>query len=234
MGQRSSDALVVAIDGPSGSGKSTVARGVADALGLRYLDTGAMYRGITWLVLERGVALDDAAAVASTALGADLEISTDPHQRRVLVGGTDVTEAIRSSEVTAAVSAVSAVGDVRVEMVRRQRALIGAGGIVVEGRDIGTTVAPDADVKVFLTASEHVRAERRGAEIAGRAADANTLATTGEALRRRDAADSTRVASPLTQAPDATEIDSTDLDAAAVIARVVELAGAVSARGDGS
>jgi cytidylate kinase len=119
-------------------------------------------------------------------------------------------------------------------MVRRQRALIGAGGIVVEGRDIGTTVAPDADVKIFLTADERVRAERRGAEIAGRAVDADTLATTGDALRRRDAADSTRTASPLTKAPDATEIDSTELDAHGVIARIVELAGAVSVRGEAS
>jgi CMP/dCMP kinase len=232
--QRSSDALVVAIDGPSGSGKSTVARGVADALGLRYLDTGAMYRAITWLVLRRGVALDDPAVVASTAAGADLEVSTDPHNRKVVVDGTDVTVEIRSAEVTAAVSAVSAVGDVRAEMVRRQRTLIGHGGIVVEGRDIGTTVAPDADVKIFLTAEERVRAERRGAEIAGRTLDASTLATTGEALRRRDAADSKRIESPLTKAPDATEIDATELDADTVIARVVELAGAVSAHGQAS
>ena len=234
MAQRSSDALVVAIDGPSGSGKSTVARGVADALGLRYLDTGAMYRAITWLVLHRAVALDDSAAVASTAAGADLEIGTDPHSREVVVAGADVTVEIRSAEVTAAVSAVSAVGDVRAEMVRRQRDLIGAGGIVVEGRDIGTTVAPDADVKVFLTADERVRAERRGAEIAGQTVDAGTLATTGEALRRRDAADSARTASPLTKAPDAIEIDSTEMDADAVIARIVELAGAVSVRGEAS
>ena len=234
MAQRSADALVVAIDGPSGSGKSTVARGVADALGLRYLDTGAMYRAVTWLVLQRGVALDDAAAVAATAASAELEVSTDPQDRRVTVDGTDVTAAIRSAEVTAAVSSVSAVGDVRAQMLRRQRELIGSGGIVVEGRDIGTTVAPDADVKIFLTADERVRAQRRGAELAGGSADADVVASTSDALRRRDAADSTRKASPLTKAPDATEIDSSQLDAQGVIDRVVELAGAVTARGDAS
>ena len=119
-------------------------------------------------------------------------------------------------------------------MVRRQRALIGPGGIVVEGRDIGTTVAPDADVKIFLTADERVRAERRGAEIAGGAADSRTVASTGDALRQRDAADSSRAASPLTQAPDATVVDSSRLSADAVIARVVELAEAVTARGEAS
>jgi cytidylate kinase len=233
VGQRSSDALVVAIDGPSGSGKSTVARGVAEALGLRYLDTGAMYRAVTWRVLDRAVALDDPTAIAATAADADLTISTDPRQRQVLVAGRDVTREIRGADVTFAVSAVSAVGDVRTVMVRRQRELIGSGGIVVEGRDIGTTVAPDADVKVFLTADEHVRAQRRGAEIAGGTVDPHTVAATGDDLRRRDAADSGRAASPLTKAPDATVIDSTDLDAEAVIARVVELAEAV-ARGEAS
>ncbi|HET6825417.1 MAG TPA: (d)CMP kinase [Amnibacterium sp.] len=234
MGQRNLDALVVAIDGPSGSGKSTVARGVAKALGLRYLDTGAMYRAVTWLVLDRDVRLDDSAAIASLAREMDLQVDTDPERRGVTVGGTDVTQEIRSAQVTGSVSAVSAVGDVRAVMVRRQRELIGSGGIVVEGRDIGTTVAPDAPVKIFLTADEGVRAQRRGAEIAGRALDASTVAATEEALRRRDAADSGRAASPLTQAPDATVIDSTRLSADAVIARIVDLAGAVVASGAAS
>jgi cytidylate kinase len=234
VGQRSTDALVVAIDGPSGSGKSTVARGVAEGLCLRYLDTGAMYRAVTWLVLHRGVDPGDSAAVLSLAAGAELDISTDPRRQRVVIGGTEVTDEIRSAAVTAAVSAVSAIGDVRAEMVRRQRALIGGGGIVVEGRDIGTTVTPGADVKVFLTADERVRAQRRGAEIAGRPADAGTVAATGDALRRRDAADSSRAASPLTKAPDATVIDATQLDAQAVIARVVQLAEAVTAHGEAS
>ena len=234
MAQGSSGALVVAIDGPSGSGKSTVARGVAAALGLRYLDTGAMYRAVTWLVLHRGVALDDADAVAAVATRADLHVSTAPAPATVSVDGVDVTGEIRSADVTAAVSAVSAVGAVRAAMVDRQRAIIGAGGIVVEGRDIGTTVAPAADVKVFLTADERVRAERRGAEVAGGAVDDDVLAATSAALRRRDTADAGRVASPLSQAADATVIDATAINADAVIARVVELAKAVSARGQAS
>jgi cytidylate kinase len=234
VAQGSSGALVVAIDGPSGSGKSTVARGAASALGLRYLDTGAMYRAVTWLVLREAVLLDDAAAVAAVASAADVQISTDAAPARVSVGGTDVTAEIRSAEVTAAVSAVSAVGAVRAAMVARQRALIGAGGIVVEGRDIGTTVAPDAEVKVFLTADEQVRAERRGAEIAGGEVDPTALAATSAALRRRDAADSGRTASPLNRAPDATVIDATRLSAEAVVARVVEMAKAVTARGQAS
>src|SRR3954447_5305352 len=234
VAQGSSGALVVAIDGPSGSGKSTVARGVASALGLRYLDTGAMYRAVTCLVLQRAVDLTDAAAVTEVARGAAVQITTDPAPARVSIAGTDVTGEIRSPEVTAAVSAVSAVGAVRTVMVDRQRSLIGVGGIVVEGRDIGTTVAPDADVKVFLTADEHVRAERRGAEIAGGDVDASVLAATSEALQRRDAADAGRAASPLNRAPDATVIDATRLSADAVIARVVELAKAVTARGQAS
>ena len=228
MTQRSSGALVVAIDGPSGSGKSTVARGVAEALGLRYLDTGAMYRAVAWSALERRTPPDDDEAIAAVGESAVIAISTDAAPARVSVDGTDVTTAIRSAEVTAAVSAVSAVGRVRSAMVARQRALIGAGGIVVEGRDIGTTVAPDADVKVFLTADEKVRAARRGAELAGGAVDEQVLAATGDALRRRDSADSSRAASPLTQAADATVIDATDLTAAEVVARVVELAEAVT------
>ena len=234
MAQGSSGALVVAIDGPSGSGKSTVARGVAAALDLRYLDTGAMYRAVTWKVLNDSVPLDDPAAIADIATGVDLHISTDPTPARVSVGDTDVSKEIRSADVTAAVSAVSAVGAVRSAMVARQRALIGTGGIVVEGRDIGTTVAPDADVKVFLTADEQVRAERRGAEIAGGQVDPEVLAATSAALRRRDAADAGRAASPLNQAPDATVIDATSLSADAVIARVVEMAKAVTARGQAS
>jgi CMP/dCMP kinase len=232
--QGSSGALVVAIDGPSGSGKSTVARGVASALGLRYLDTGAMYRAVTWLVLQRGVALDDTATVTDIATCAELQITTAPEPAQISVGGVDATGEIRSAAVTSAVSAVSAVGAVRAAMVARQRAIIGAGGIVVEGRDIGTTVAPEAQVKVFLTADERVRAERRGAEVAGGTVDADVLATTSAALRRRDSADAGRVASPLTQAPDATVIDATALSADAVIRLVVDMAQAVRARGQAS
>jgi cytidylate kinase len=215
---------VVAIDGPSGSGKSTVARGVARALGLRYLDTGAMYRAVTWRVLHHGVALTDAVAMAAAALTADLTVSTDPDESTVTVDGVDVSTAIREEPVTAAVSAVSAVPAVRADMVDRQRRLIGSGGIVVEGRDIGTTVAPDAPVKIFLTADPAARASRRGRELAGGPAiDATVLEATREALQSRDAADSGRAASPLAQADDAHVIDSTDLTAAEVVDAVLDL-----------
>ena len=224
MGQGAQDALVIAIDGPSGSGKSTVARGVARSLGLRYLDTGAMYRAATWLVLDRGIDPHDPAAVAALAVAARIEPTTDPGSPAIAIEGRDVTAAIRSGPVTAAVSAVSAVPEVRAAMVRRQRELIGAGGIVVEGRDIGTTVAPDAPVKVFLTADPGVRASRRGREIAGAVPDASTLSRTGEELARRDAADSGRAASPLAQAPDAVVVDSSSLRPDEVVELVLTLA----------
>ena len=211
-------ALVVAIDGPSGSGKSTVARGVARALGLRYLDTGAMYRAVTWLALHESIALEDAAALTALADSADLRLTTTPEPVSVTANGHDVTAAIREADVTAAVSKVSAIPGVRAAMVARQRDLIGAGGIVVEGRDIATTVAPDAPIQIFLTASESARAQRRAQEQA--AAVGDTL----QALARRDAQDSGRSASPLSQAPGATVVDSTDLSADEVVERIVGLA----------
>jgi cytidylate kinase len=207
--------LVVAIDGPSGSGKSTVARGVAAALGLRYLDTGAMYRAITWLALRRAVPLDDAAALSALADTADVQLTTDAEPVTVHADRTDVTAAIRQPDVTAAVSRVSAVPGVRAAMVRRQRDVIGNGGIVVEGRDIGTTVVPDAPVKIFLTADETERARRRARETAG------AEATTRDALAQRDAHDASRAASPMAQAPDAVVIDSTGLSADEVVAAIV-------------
>ena len=214
--------LVVAIDGPSGSGKSTVARGVAATLGLRYLDTGAMYRAVTWLALHRKIPLADTEALTRLAETADLEVSTSPEPVTISADNTDVTAAIRGADVTAAVSAVSAVPGVRAAMVRRQREVIGEGGIVVEGRDIGTTVAPDAPVKVFLTADESARAERRARETAA-AVDA-----TRDALAQRDRLDAGRAASPLTQATDAVVIDSSHLSADEVIAEVVALARSVA------
>jgi cytidylate kinase len=218
--------LVVAIDGPSGSGKSTVARGTAMALGLRYLDTGAMYRAITWLALRDGLPLDDPAALTRLADTARLEVATDPANPGIRAEGIDVAVAVRTSEVTAAVSAVSAVAGVRAAMVARQQAIIGDGGIVVEGRDIGTTVAPDALVKVFLTADAATRAVRRADQDGlGAAAVAGTEAD----LNRRDSADSSRVASPLTQAPDALAIDSSVRSAHDVVEEIVAAAGAVTA-----
>ena len=222
-----SDGVVIAVDGPSGSGKSTVARGVARALGLRYLDTGAMYRAITWAVLNRGIDPTDSLAVGDLVATVQLELGVDPDAPTVSVDGQDATSQVRSSTVTAAVSAVSAVPAVRTAMVARQRELIGAGGIVVEGRDIGTTVVPDATLKVFLTADPAARARRRGLEIAGQDLDAAELDRTREDLLRRDAADSGRAASPLAQADDAVVIDSTDLGPDDVIARILDLFAAV-------
>lgn len=214
---------VIAIDGPSGSGKSTVARALAARLGLRYLDTGAMYRAATAAVLAAGLDLTDPEQIATFVAALDVEISTDAAPARVSVGGRDVTDEIRGPAVTAAVSAVSAQPAVRAAMVARQRRLIGAGGIVVEGRDIGTAVAPDARLKVFLTAQPGERAARRALETAA------SLDATEADLARRDRLDASRAASPLTQPPDALVVDTTDLDADGVVERILRaLDGAVA------
>lgn len=216
---------VVAIDGPSGTGKSTVSRRLAAALGARYLDTGAMYRAVTWAVLAAGIDPSDAAAVAEISGKITLDSGTDPSAPHISVDGRPVDVEIRGPEVTKAVSAVAAVPDVRRRLVARQREVIAAADrIVVEGRDIGTTVAPAADLKVYLTASEAERARRRGTEMAGgTATTADALAIIQADLARRDTFDSTRTASPLRRADDAVEVDTTGLDIDAVVARLVEL-----------
>ncbi|MGW0227215.1 (d)CMP kinase [Actinopolymorpha singaporensis] len=214
--------IVVAIDGPSGSGKSSAARGTARRLGLRYLDTGAMYRAMTWWMMRAGTPVDDADEVAARSGEPDLQVGTDPDLPTITVDGIDVSGPIRSREVTNAVSAVSAVPAVRHRLVALQRELIGDGGIVVEGRDIGTTVAPDATVKVYLTAHEQERARRRAAEGLGGAKVEVTL--TQQELALRDKKDSTRTASPLNQAPDAVVLDTTALNLNQVIERICALA----------
>jgi cytidylate kinase len=214
--------LVIAMDGPSGSGKSSASKGVARALGLRYLDTGAMYRAMTWWMLDNGVPVEDAAAVAARAGEPVIASGTDPDAPTITVDGTDVSGPIRTRQVTNAVSAVSSVPAVRARMVELQREIIGAGGIVVEGRDIGTVVAPDAPVKVYLTASEEARAARRAKDLA--ADPGASVSVTRAEQARRDRLDSTRKASPLTKAGDAHEIDSTELGLAEVIEAVVRLA----------
>ncbi|MGH8869537.1 MAG: (d)CMP kinase [Actinomycetes bacterium] len=215
------DTLVVAVDGPSGSGKSSTARGVASLLGLRYLDTGAMYRALTWWMLDNDVDVDDPEAVAALADVALLGVGTDPAHPTIAVDRHDVTAAIRTREVTNAVSQVSAVPAVRTRLVALQRDEIGRGGIVVEGRDIGTVVAPHAPVKVFLVASAEARAERRAAELP--TDPAVTIDRTQAEMRRRDRLDSSRPTSPLARAEDAHEIDSTALDLDGVIGQVVAL-----------
>jgi cytidylate kinase len=213
-----SASIVVAMDGTSGSGKSSTSRGVATRLGLRYLDTGAMYRAMTWWMLRHGVDVDDAAAVAAKADAPLLVSGTDPLAPTITVDGVDVAGPIRSPEVTASVSAVSAVPEIRARLLVEQRDIIGDGGIVVEGRDIGTAVAPDAPVKVYLTADPDARAARRTAEMAG-----GDVAATQQDLLRRDRIDSGRTASPLTMADDAVHIDSTPFSLEEVIEQVVAL-----------
>jgi len=213
--------LVVAVDGPSGSGKSSTARRTAAALGLRYLDTGAMYRAVTWALLQRAVDVTDAEQVAAAAADVQLAAGTDPGAPTITVDDVDVSVPIRGQEVTASVSAVSAVPAVRAQLVLLQRWLIGDGGIVVEGRDIGTVVAPDAPVKVFLTADTSARAERRTAQDGGQA---SAVGATAADLERRDRLDSGRTASPLQVARDAVVLDTTALSLAEAVEAVVALA----------
>ncbi len=213
--------LVIAVDGPSGSGKSSTARRVAARLHLRYLDTGAMYRALTWGLLQRGVDVDDPTAVAAAAPEVAIRAGTDPYAPTITADGVDVSGPIRGPAVTSAVSAVSAVPQVRRLLVGLQRSIIGDGGIVVEGRDIGSVVVPDAGVKVFLVADPAARAARRADELGRSRAD---MAATRQDMARRDRLDSSRQSSPLTQAVDAVVIDSTDLTLDEVVERVVGLA----------
>jgi cytidylate kinase len=213
--------MVVALDGPSGSGKSSVARGTAVRLGLRYLDTGAMYRAVTWWMLEHGVDVEDATAVAERADRPALAVGTDAAKPTIAVDGLDVSQPIRSRAVTNAVSAVSAVPEVRRRLVAEQQRIIGSGGIVVEGRDIGSVVAPDAPVKVYLTAAATARAHRRSAELT-HDPDA-TVDRTHDEILRRDRLDSSRAASPFVKADDAHELDATYLSLDEVIGRVIAL-----------
>ncbi len=230
MGTVVSSTVVVAMDGPSGSGKSSTARGVADRLGLRYLDTGAQFRAVTVWMLRHGVDVHDPAAVAAAAGRPVLESGTDPLAPTITVDGEDVAEAIRSAEVTAAVSPVAAVPEVRSRLLALQRQIIAAaveaGGIVVEGRDIGSVVWPTADVKLYLTADPAARAARRAAENGGGSVEA-----TEADLLRRDAIDSSRAAAPLVVPEGALHLDTTPYGLDEVIDRVVAIVDqAVSAR----
>lgn len=200
---------MIAIDGPSGSGKSTVARAVAARLGLAYLDTGAMYRALTWWVRSRDIDLADTDAVAEAARSLPLEIGTDPSAPSFAVDGVDVSQAIRATEISENVSAVATNLAVRDEMVRRQRAIVADGGWVAEGRDITTVVAPDADVRVLLVAREDARLARRALDVHG-VADEAAVAATRDQVVRRDAQDST-VAAFVEAAPGVSVIDSSDM-----------------------
>jgi cytidylate kinase len=213
--------VIVAVDGPAGTGKSSVSRGLAKALRARYLDTGAMYRLVTLAVLRAGVSLDDPAEIAN--VDAPLSVGYDPDEDCAYLGAEDVSTEIRGDPVTSAVSAVSAVPAVRARLVKRQRELAaGPGSVVVEGRDIGTVVLPDADVKIFLTASAETRARRRNDQnvSAGLADDYDGVLAD---VRRRDHLDSTRAVSPLRAADDALVVDTSDMTEPEVVAHLLEL-----------
>nr|WP_203611869.1 (d)CMP kinase [Streptomyces cyaneofuscatus] len=218
--ETASSAVIVAIDGPSGTGKSSTSKAVAAKLGLSYLDTGAQYRAITWWMLTNGIDVNSPAEIATAAAKPVIISGTDPTGPTITVDGEDASGPIRTQEVTSKVSAVSAVPEVRTIITELQRSIAAGavGGIVVEGRDIGTTVLPDADLKIFLTASPEARAARRSGEVKG-----SDLAATREALILRDAADSGRKTSPLAKADDAVEVDTTDLTLQQVIECVVTL-----------
>ena len=208
--------FVVAVDGPSGAGKSSASRGVARALGLRYLDTGAMYRALTWWLMDAGEDTADERRVASLATRPGIEVSTDPDDPWTRVDGTDVSDEIRTREVSARVSAVARVPEVRQHLISAQRGIIKAAapGIVAEGRDIGTVVAPAAQLKVYLTANSQARAERRAAE---RGAEVDVTEADQARRDRLDAAQSAKAA-------DAVLIDATDLSLSAVIDMITCLA----------
>lgn len=216
-------ATVIAVDGPAGTGKSTVSRSLARELRARYLDTGAMYRIVTLAVLRAGVDLADADAVAAVANRAELSVGYDPSEDRSYLDGEDVSVEIRGDAVTKAVSAVSAVPAVRTRLVQLQRSLAaGRGSVVVEGRDIGTVVLPEADVKIFLTASAEERARRRNDQnvAAGLADDYEAVLAD---VKRRDHLDSTRAVSPLRPAEDAVVVDTSEMTQPDVIAHLLRL-----------
>jgi cytidylate kinase len=211
--------LIVAIDGPSGAGKGTVARAVAAELGYRHVDSGAMYRAVGWKALQSGVPLDDETALTALAERSRIEVSA----HAVTIDDADVTRAIRTPEIDRAAAAVARLPRVRTVLVDRQRSMGRAGGIVMEGRDIGTVVFPDADVKIYLDASAEERARRRAQDPAhtGVPRDLSTVATL---LTERDRSDATRTASPLYAAADATVIDTTGMTISDVVSRVLGIA----------
>lgn len=217
--------LVIAIDGPAGAGKSTVARRVAQELGLVFLDTGAMYRALTWKALGQGLDLGGEAALTALAQQSRIAFAPGAEGDRVLIDDVDVTEAIRTPEVTRHVSEVAKVAGVRQELVAQQQAIGRAGGVVAEGRDIGTVVFPQADLKIFLVASPAERARRRARDLERAGHTVDLVALEAE-IARRDAIDSNRAHSPLKPAEDAVMLDSDALSADEVVAAIVKRAGA--------
>jgi cytidylate kinase len=211
--------MIIAIDGPSGVGKGTVARALAAALGLRHIDTGGMYRAVAWRGLQLGLDLDDEAVVSELAATADIRVEGS----RIWIDGTDVSHAIRTPDIDKAVTRVARLSAVRARLVARQRAMADAGGVIMEGRDIGTVVFPDADLKIYLDASPEERARRRASDPAHTAAQTQALADVAQAMASRDNSDRTRASSPLVIAPDAVVIDTTSISAAEVVERVLAI-----------
>ena len=210
--------LIIAIDGPSGVGKGTVSRALARALDYTHVDTGAMYRAVGWAADQRGLSLTDEDAVS--ALAATLQLTVE--DGLVVADGTDISRAVRTPDIDKAATAVARMPKVREILVDRQRALARGRGVVMEGRDIGTVVFPDADVKIYLDASPEERARRRAADPA-HGGGPQELAAVATALAARDKIDSTRSVSPLMVAPDAIVVDTTDIPVDAVVARVLEM-----------
>jgi cytidylate kinase len=217
--------LIIAIDGPSGAGKGTVARTLADRLGYRYIDTGAMYRAVAWRAREQGVDLTDAEAVAALARAATIDLEPG-----VFVDGHDVTRAIRTPEIDAAAAIVARHPGVRAALVTRQRQYGREGGLVMEGRDIGTVVFPTADVKLYLDASPEERARRRAIDPAHSSSGARDVRGVAQALEARDRSDRTRSTSPLTVADDAIYVDTTGIPVQEVVDRVLEVVNAAIGR----
>ena len=222
--------LIIAIDGPSGAGKGTIARALAERLTYRHVDTGAMYRAVAWKALEDGVDLQDEHAVAALSERASFDLEGG----RVIIDGHDVAQAIRTPHIDAAAAAVARHPAVRRTLVTRQRAMGEAGGVVMEGRDIGTVVFPAADVKIYLDASPEERARRRASDPAHRIAPGAALAEVATALAERDRSDSTRAVSPLAMAPDAILIETTGLPIESVVERVMAVVQERSRRRPGS
>ena len=213
---------IVAIDGPSGAGKSTVAKGVAERLGYLYIDTGAMYRAIAWKILQSGISISDEQAVIAQAMRTEVTLATIDDEQHVYLDGEDVSQAIRTPEATRASSPVSAIPAVRKRLVDLQRKMASDGGIVMEGRDIGTVVFPNAEVKIFLTASAEERARRRVEQMRAMGMEADVEKVALE-MRERDLRDSSRATAPLVKAADAVLVDTDGLTIEQVIDKIVSI-----------